>query len=74
MFFSPSIRISEKSIKFGDEKINKRSFYKTKKPFKVEDTDINKILVSNKESFEKKKIKCFIGYNDDDDVIRPLFV
>ena len=56
MFFSPSIRISEKSIKFGDEKINKRSFYKTKKPFKVEDTDINKILVSNKESFEKKNL------------------
>ena len=53
-FFSPSIRMSEKSIKFEDEKVNKRSFYKNKKPFKVEDIDINKILVSKKELFEKK--------------------
>ena len=46
--------MSEKSIKFRDEKVNKRSFYKNKKTFKVEDIDINKILVSKKESFEKK--------------------
>ena len=46
--------MSEKRIKFRDEKINNRSFYKNKKTFKVEDIDINKILVSKKESFEKK--------------------
>ena len=46
--------MSEKSIKFGDEKVKKRSFYKNKEPFKVEDIDINKILVSKKESVEKK--------------------
>ena len=40
--------MSEKSIKLGDEKVNKRSSYKNKKPSKVEDIDINKILVSKK--------------------------
>ena len=40
--------------------------------------DVDKILVSKKESYgTNKSIKCFIGYNDDDDdddddVIRPL--
>ena len=47
--------MSEKSIKFGYEKVNKRSFCKNKKPFKVEDIDTNKILVSKKESVIKKK-------------------
>ena len=36
--------MSGKNMKFGDEKVNKSSFYKNKKPFKAED-----ILVSKKE-------------------------
>ena len=36
--------MSENNIKFGDEKVNKNNIYKNKKPFKVEDIDINKIL------------------------------
>ena len=41
--------MSEKSVKFGEEKINRRSFYKDKKLFKIENININKILVSKKE-------------------------
>ena len=37
-----------KSIKFGDKEINKSSCYKNKKPFKAENIDISKILVSLK--------------------------
>ena len=68
--------MSEKSIKFGYEKVNKRSFCKNKKTFKVEDIDTNKILVSKKElcDEEKKLFRYIIGYNDDDDVIRPLYI
>ena len=40
--------MSGNSIKFGDKEINKSNFYKNKKPFKVEDIDISKILVSLK--------------------------
>ena len=31
--------MSGKSIKFGDKKVNKRSFYKNKKLFKMEDIE-----------------------------------
>ena len=45
---------------------------KNKKVFKTDDIDVNKILVSEKESYSKNNsLKYFIGYNDND-VIRPL--
>ena len=66
--------MSGKSVNFGDKKINKRDVYKNKKLFKIEDIDINKILVSKKESYgTKNSLKYFIGYNDDD-TVRPLFI
>ena len=64
--------MGEKSTSFDDKKINKSNFYKNKKMFNIYDLDVNKILVSKKESCGKKNsLKYFSGYNDDD-VIRPL--
>ena len=66
--------MSGKSINFDDKKINKSNFYKNKKLFDLNDIDVNKILVSKKESFgTKNSLKYFIGYNDSD-VIRPLCI
>ena len=66
--------MSGKSINFDDKKINKRNSYKNKKLFNIHDLDVNKILVSKKESYGTKYLlKYFIGYNDDD-VIRPLCI
>ena len=65
--------MSGKSINFDDKKIQKSDFYKNKKPFQIDNIDVNKILVSKKEPYgTKNALKYFIGYNDD--VIRPLFV
>ena len=73
-FFLISIRISGKSINSDDKKINKSSFYKNKKLFRLNDLDVNKILVSEKESYgTKNSLKYFIGYNGGD-VIRPLCI
>ena len=72
-FFLPSIRMSGKSIKCGDEKINKRSFYRNKKLFKMEDVNASKILVSKKEPYGEKLFRYLIGYHDDD-AIRPLCI
>ena len=59
--------MSGKNIDFEDKKINKSNFYKNKKLFKIEDIDINNILVSKKESYAtKNSLKYFIRYNDDD--------
>ena len=66
--------MSGKSINFDDVKINKSTFYKNKKLFSIHDVDVNKILVSKKESHgTKNSLKYFIGYNHDD-VIRPLCI
>ena len=46
--------MSGKNIIFDDEKINKSSFYRNKRLFKIDDIDVNKILVSKKEPYGKK--------------------
>ena len=46
--------MSGKSIYFEDKKINKSNFYKNKKIFNIHGLDVNKILVSKKESYGTK--------------------
>ena len=46
--------MSGKNISFDDKKINKSNFYRNKRLFKIDDNDINKILVSRKEPYGKK--------------------
>ena len=56
------------------KKIKNRNFYKNKKVTKINDIDVNKILVSKEEPYgTKNSFKYFIGYNDND-VIRPLCI
>ena len=56
------------------KKLKKTEFYKNKKVIRIDETDVNKILVSKKESYgTKNSFKYFIGYNDND-VIIPLCV
>ena len=56
--------MSEKTINFGDKKINKKDFFNNKKQFNIEDIDINKILISKPETYENNMRKYIIGYND----------
>ena len=46
--------MSGKSIDIEDKKINKSNFYKKNKLFKIDNIDVNKILVSKRESYGKK--------------------
>ena len=63
-----------KNINFDNKNIKKSDFYKNKKIFNMDDIDVNKILVSKKETYSKyNSFKYFIGYNDND-VIRPLYL
>ena len=52
------------SIIFDDKKIKKNIFYRSRKPF-----DYKEVVYGTKNSF-----KYFIGYFDEDDVIRPLLL
>ena len=66
--------MSVKNINFESKKIRKSDFYKNKKIEKIDDIDVNKILVSKKESYGTKNLfKYFIGCNDND-VIRALCI
>ena len=63
--------MSGKSIKFGDKKVKKVIATKTKKLFKIDDTDIDKIFVFKEELYgANKSFKYFTEYNGNDD-IRP---
>ena len=53
--------MSGKSINFDDKNINKSSYYKNEELFSLNDIDVNKILVSKKESYgTKSSSKYFI--------------
>ena len=66
--------MSGNSINFNDETIKKSDYYKNKKIFNIDNIDVNKILVSKKETYgEYNSFKYFIGYNDND-IIRPLYL
>ena len=46
--------MNEKSINFDNKNIKKSNFYdKSKKLFNIDNTDVNKILVSKKEQYGK---------------------
>ena len=62
--------MSEKTINFGNKKINKKDFYNNKKQFNIEDIDINKILISKPETYKNNMRKYIVGYNDN--TISPL--
>ena len=62
--------MSEKTINFGDKKINKKDSYNNKKQFNIEDIDINKILICKPETYENNMRKYITGYNDN--TISPL--
>ena len=71
--------MSGKTINFDNTKINKSNFYKTKRLFKIDDINIDKILISKKEPYGKKgsfngiAFKYFIAY-EDHDYIGPLCI
>ena len=66
--------MSGKNINFDDKKIKKSDFYKNKKIKKINDINVNNILVSKKEPYSTKhSFKYFIGYNDND-INRPLCI
>ena len=65
-----SIKISPKTIKFGDKEINRKEFYSSKQAIPL---DLNKIVGSNKWKINDTTYKYLCGYLNND-VIQPLCV
>ena len=51
-------------LRFGYNEIEKNKFYRHKSPISLKDVDIQKVLVSNKNSFGEKNYKIAYLYND----------
>ena len=75
LFFLTAYKNEQKDHKFWQQKNQKSDFYqKNIYIFNIDDTDVNKILVSKNETYGKcNSFKYFIGYNDND-VIKPLYL
>ena len=66
--------MSGKNTYFDDKKIKKSNFYKKKKINKIDDINVNNILISKIEPYRTKTwFKYFIEYNDND-IIRQLCI
>ena len=51
--------MSGKTVNFGDKRIKKSNFYKSKKLFKIEDIDADKILVLKKSYGKNNSFKYY---------------
>ena len=65
--------MDKKIINFGDTDIQKYKFHQHKSPILINNIDVNKIVVFNKVSFDKKGLKYYIGYKDGEKV-EPLCI
>ena len=65
--------MDKKIKKFDDTEIEEYELYQYKSPISINDTDINKIVVSEKSPFGKHYFKYLTGYKDSEK-IRPLLI
>ena len=64
--------MSGSSVIFDDKKI---IFYRSRKSFDVSDIDVNRMVISKEVVYgTKNPLRYFIGYNDEEDLIRPLLL
>ena len=68
------MKVSKEILTFGDIEIEENKFYRNKIPVHLRDVDIEKVLVSNKISFDEKNYKYFIGYLYNDHKVKPLHI
>ena len=65
--------MGKETLKFADiENEKKKNFHRNRTPIFLKNVDIEKVLVSNKISFEEKNCKYLIGCLNIDDKVRPL--
>ena len=68
-----SVKMSPKTINFGDKEINRKEFYSSKQAISLDSVDLDKIVVSNKWEINDTTYKYLCGYLNND-VIQPLCV
>ena len=62
--FLLSIRISEKTLKFDNDRVNKKEFHKSKQLVNLDLINVDQIVVSDKFKHSDNGFKYFIGYKE----------
>ena len=66
MFLLSIKRTGEKTLKFNNIKLNKKTFHKSKQPIGLMSVNTEHIVTSDRFRNSDKDIKYFIGYQDDE--------
>ena len=68
-----SIRISEKTLKCDNVRVNKKEFHKSKQPIDLDLVNVDQIVVSDKFKDSDDSFKYFIGYKKGE-IFKPLCI
>ena len=68
-----SIRISKKTLKFYNIRVNKKEFHKSKQPIDLNLINVDRIVVSQKFKHSDGGFKYFIGYKEGE-IVKPLCI
>ena len=71
--FLLSIRISEKTLKFDNIRVNKKEFHKSKQPIDLDLVNIDQIGISDKYKHNDDGFKYFIDYKKDE-IVKSLCI
>ena len=65
--------MSEKTLKFGNIRVNKKEFHKSKQPSDLDLINVDQIVVSDKFKHSDGGFKYFIGYKEGE-IVKPLCI
>ena len=66
-------RMSEKTRKLYNIRVNKKEFHKSKQPIHLMSVDVDQIVVSDKFKYNDEGFKYFIGYQESE-IVKPLCI
>ena len=73
VLFLLSIRMSEKTLKFDNIRVNKKEFHKSKQPINLDLVNVDQIVVSDKFRHNDDYFKHFIGY-EEGEIVKALCI
>ena len=68
-----SIRMSEKTLKFDNIRVNKKGFHKCKQSVNLDLVNVDQIVMSDKLRHNDDRFKYFIGYKEGE-IVKPLCI
>ena len=69
--FLVNIRMSEKTLKFNDIRVNKKEVHKSKQPINLDLVNVDQIVASDKFKHSDDGFKYFVGYKEGE-IVKPL--